>query len=456
MGEELNWFGRSIFSFEGISRWQLWFDNPNKAGILFAELAVLGIWVFVRAPNRHWIKWVGGLLAFCSGFGLMHTLSRGGLLAFAVGSVIVVGGEWWRRRADGSERKWRLDGIFLLVLLVFFFACAKCFRLDERCFRGVAGNDASVANRIAVWKSVPSMMLAAPDGWGMGKSGEAYMQWFQPPERIERYRTLVNSHFTWMVELGWLFSCAYVILWLLAFYLGTLILREGGNGILLSQLLILFVGGMCSSVLEAKSIWLFPILAAVLSFSPVFHIRQIKVKVLFAVICGGICVLCIILACGLMWERPMVRKGKNLIDYGTGSDFVGMVILDESVIGGRLYPRQLRRESGKKSEPLRICITDSTANFPRDSRRIVACGGNSDQICRILSRFPEAQVRLLSPSCSAGDLAMIAESEVVDRIGVGEFSPDFEAEISDLRKVVVQEGVRIYLPDWVSLAFSGW
>lgn len=456
MGEELNWFGRSIFSFEGVSRWQLWFDNPNKAGVFFAELAVLGVWMLVRFPNRYWLKWVGCLLAVCSGVGLMHTLSRGGLLAFAVGSVIVVGGEWWRRRADGLKRKWRLDGILLLVLLVFFFACAQYFRLDERCLRGVMGNDASVTNRVELWKSVPSMMFAAPDGWGLGKSGEAYMQWFQPLERIERYRTLVNSHFTWMVELGWLFSIVYVALWLLAFYLGTLSLRKKGNGILLSQLLILFVGGMCSSVLEAKSIWIFPILVAVLSFPLVFHVRQINVKVLFVVICGGICALGIILACALMCGRPMVRKSKNLIDYGMGSDFVGMVILDENVVGGQLYPRQLRREFGKKSESLRICISDSRANLPRDSRRIVACGGNSEQICRILSYFPKARVWLLSPSCSVDDLAMIVESEVIERIVIGEFSPDFEPEISDFKKVVVQEGARIYLPDWVSLAFSGW
>lgn len=152
----------------------------------------------------------------------------------------------------------------------------------------------------------------------------------------------------------------------------------------------------------------------------------------------------------------MVRKGKNLIDYGTGSDFVGLVVLDENVVGGRLYPRQLRRESGKISESLRICISDSMDKLPRDSRRIVVCGGNFEQIRKLLSCFPKARVGLLSPSCSAGDLAMIVESEVVERIVVGEFSLDFESELSDLRKVVVQEGARIYLPDWVSLAFSGW
>ena len=65
------------------------------------------------------------------------------------------------------------------------------------------GQDASVGNRMELWNSALQMAAENVHGFGSGQSGEQYMQWYQPLDRQEGYRTMVNSYLTFLVEQGW-------------------------------------------------------------------------------------------------------------------------------------------------------------------------------------------------------------------------------------------------------------
>lgn len=76
------------FSFEGVERWQIWFDNPNKAAILFAEMVIIGVWL-AQHRKSIWFS-IGYVVANAAAFALLHTMSRGGLLACGVGIAFVL------------------------------------------------------------------------------------------------------------------------------------------------------------------------------------------------------------------------------------------------------------------------------------------------------------------------------------------------------------------------------
>ena len=76
------------FYFEGVESWQLWLDNPNKAAILLAELVIIAVWL-AQCRRSVWAC-AGYLLANAAAFALLHTMSRGGLLACGVGIAFVL------------------------------------------------------------------------------------------------------------------------------------------------------------------------------------------------------------------------------------------------------------------------------------------------------------------------------------------------------------------------------
>jgi O-Antigen ligase len=64
-------------------------------------------------------------------------------------------------------------------------------------------SDRSALNRIDLWKGGLELVAASPlRGWGWGESGAAYMQWTQPLDRTEGYKSMVNSYLTVAVEAG--------------------------------------------------------------------------------------------------------------------------------------------------------------------------------------------------------------------------------------------------------------
>ena len=183
------------FLYHGIPRWDFGLESPNKAAILLAFLVILLLAALLRA-RRGWIMWSCASLAAVIGYALIHTFSRGGFLALTAGCAILLAAAW--RNRSGRKRL-----VPILLVAGTLAACMVWIGFAGRLAQSVPAHDASAGNRLVIWKAVPGMMVDAPGGWGSGNSGDAFMGWYQPLNRYERYRTLVNSHFTWLVEWGW-------------------------------------------------------------------------------------------------------------------------------------------------------------------------------------------------------------------------------------------------------------
>jgi hypothetical protein len=162
--------------------------------------------------RTRYLRWWGFALAvlLSTGLGicLVHTFSRGGLVAAGAGLAVAA---WFAPRPWPKARLAVGISSAAVVLSALFFLNAH-----NRVKQGLAAEDRSISNRLLIWKAAPQMMHDAPGGWGAGNAVTAYMEWYQPLERTEKYRTLVNSHIRWLVEFSWPQRVGYVFGWVAA------------------------------------------------------------------------------------------------------------------------------------------------------------------------------------------------------------------------------------------------
>ncbi|MDR2513376.1 MAG: O-antigen ligase family protein [Puniceicoccales bacterium] len=247
------------------------FGNPNKTAALIASI-LIAIWVIPQIARallhgkNGWksvvfqkILWWATFCAtgYCA-FILLKTGSRGGAAAVFFGfSLLFVLSAKQKILSKG-----KIVAIFLLIGAVG--VVASLMPQTGRFAPERSLQDASLHNRWLIWKNVPSMLVAAPDGWGLGKSGEIFIEWYQSPGRQERYRTLVNSHATWLVEFGWLLRIAYLFAWLTAFRLAWPDRCKEGESLEpfpnapLGVLGTFFLAATFSSVAEEWQLWIVP------------------------------------------------------------------------------------------------------------------------------------------------------------------------------------------------------
>ena len=152
-----------------------------------------------------------------------------------------------------------MAGVVASVWIIIGFSIY--LQAHERFGQGVVQEDRSIINRLDLWKYAPAMMLDAPGGWGAGNSGKAFMEWYQPLDRNEPYRTMVNSHLTWLVELGWPGRFLYLAEWLAIFVICLPNARSRWLAVPLGIWLAFFVGAIFSSVAEEPWVWVLPGLA---------------------------------------------------------------------------------------------------------------------------------------------------------------------------------------------------
>ena len=252
------------YFYQGALRWGFGFESPNKAAVVFACLLPLLwcgwqlVWTVRRPLWRRLLLALASALILLTVFCLCQTYSRGGVVA-ALGGMTYV--RWIRRRlpaqaADcGLRRRWLGGAVCGLALLL-------AGSVGLRAWAAVAHADASVTHRLGVWRAGLQMASEHPAGFGAGQSGAMFMQWYQPLERTEAYRTLVNSYLTFWVERGWLIFLgallAAALLWAWA--------RPNTNGQarslavagLRGGLVAFALGGLFSTVMEEPLLWLLP------------------------------------------------------------------------------------------------------------------------------------------------------------------------------------------------------
>lgn len=227
-------------------RWGFGLDNPNKAAAVLAALIPL-VWGIAKLfSGRGGWRWLCRVLLWfvvlALAVGLLGTFSRGGIIAAIAGLAWMFVGA---KRLAGTTSvssgvKGGLSGVGLQRTTAdeprssnYVVACTEVVRPKIR-FRGGwavvgisalvglagaawrmgifdrfagIGSDASVWNRLELWKAGLAMVWDMPQGWGGGNAGSAFMEWYQPLGSDEGYRTMVNAPLTLLVEHGlWRFT----------------------------------------------------------------------------------------------------------------------------------------------------------------------------------------------------------------------------------------------------------
>lgn len=196
----------ATYYFKDRARLDLGMESPNYAAAV-AAVAVVSIWVVIlyRRPT-HWtevISWA----ALISALSVLHlTFSRGGAIACLAGVIYCTLLIIYKHRELVYENCARLV-LFIGVFALLAFTTGFVSRVAP----GYISADRSISNRITLWKGAVCALRDAPStGWGYGKSGWAYTQFYQSPNEYFRYATPVNGVLTIGVEFGWTVLCLLV------------------------------------------------------------------------------------------------------------------------------------------------------------------------------------------------------------------------------------------------------
>jgi hypothetical protein len=283
----------SVEYFHGeILRWSFGFENPNKAAVVFACLVPL-FWSGWLAAWRQppMMRGIAALAASGVGFlgtwlCLLATFSRGGIAGALAGMGLVTWWAWAPRLKD-SALAWRevlrAPATFMSAALVAtILAASVLLGAGSRALEAIGG-DASVGNRLELWKKALQMAYENPAGFGAGSSGSEFMNWYQALDRTEGYRTMVNSYLTILVERGW-FIMALGILAGAAFSVWTWPRRGeplgGVKAALWGSLVAFFVSGIFSTTMEEPILLIMPTLAgialATCSLRPIPHAHLVS------------------------------------------------------------------------------------------------------------------------------------------------------------------------------------
>ena len=430
-------------SFYGhLTRMDWGFGNPNKTAALIASI-MLAVWIF--AYMRKWGFWLA--VALFTGFGvcIILTLSRGCVVGFMAGGICVLA---WTPRPFSYPRICAV--IAACVALIIF---AFIINAGSRYTQALWGKDRSVGNRLLIWSQVPSMIHDAPNGWGLGQSGDAYMQWYQPITRGEGYRTLVNSHLTWLTELNWWGRAAYVFAWVAIF----IVLWPAQNQRWFSIPLGIWIAfGVCaifSSTAEAPLLWVIPIvaLASVLiarmkrKMWPEYRLWLSGTFIFILIIVG-------IFICGMLAaaHSPIFCLRDGVVTLGSKPPKIWIIAPNRNVLGEH-YGHEIRQEFDANPiyQQAGLGITSEFISIPPHQILIL-----SGQISPSFATLLPSQLILIDPQPVATNVLNILSATHNTTVIVGEYSrnKDFWDEQSHFNpniKLQVVMGSEEYIPDWM-------
>ncbi len=433
------------FFYKGIWRMDWGFGNPNKTAAFIATLMV-AVWAlaFIRRGGF----WPALLLFTGLGVCLIHTFSRGGLIAVFAGLALVA----WK-----LPRPWAWKKIVAISLSIWaMMGCSIYLQAHERYGQGLAQEDRSITHRLQIWKMAPRMMVDAPTGWGLGHAGKAYMQWYQPLDRHEEYRTLVNSHLTWLVEMGWPLRFFYVLAWFVIFILCWPSKACRWRVIPLGIWMTFATAALFSSVAESPWLWIVP---GVALFVVLAHRIQSRAWPRLAIWLVPPAAAGFVLAVFFLFGRgdSMIRGSSDQVIVGRGES-QRWLVADENTFG-RNYGKKLREalsfeESGKNT----VGTVGSIGALGDISGKTVILGGSiaGQDKARMQTLLTTAQkVILINPSCFPTEWNLSKENATRVEVVFGEFSQssaaDAWAQVVSIRRI---EGAGDFLPHWPEIVLT--
>ena len=428
------------------SRLRMWFDNPNKAGLFFAELALVFLAFMFCSPI--WLRVCGAVLSLASFACLVQTSSRGALLSFLCG-LIAMG--LVRLKSLLTVRRLLLVAVAVGVAVGCLFAAGQGERLAKNLFN----EGQRETSRLTVWKQVPRMMVDAPDGWGLGQAARAYIDWYQPKSSC-LLKNLISGHLTFMVETGWPIRFGYVFLWLAAGLVSAWLSLRGASPVPLALIVAFAVAGCFNPVIDVPELWGVPVgavLALAVARFRVWCARGVVVPISIAGL-GAAIAIGGVYAWGMTASQEMaIRKDGRAICLNGTDPKIWIVDDDYSLHGGYwwLAGRELRDALAQKEPSTAIGYVRSVADVPSDAEKIVLVGETGHDFLALADKPRAKSIVFLSPSfpwqavpkdlMTSYDVSLVVGG-LVARLAAGKDSlPSW---------VTVVPGTEIYIPNWLN------
>jgi len=203
--------------------------NANQAACVLLY-GIAALWVLNFSVRRLRVKMVFMAMEAALIVAVGMTLSRGGVVTLIVG----LGCVWYLRGRQGGfgfpvgvfkkrgsvvaqtaslpdrpnvigvKAGWQPALRWLFHSPVWRVALVLCNPgLWGRSAPGYIVQDASIGNRLELWKGAAKLIFTSPlGGWGFDNTGAAYMNWFQSVDNHTYYRGMVNSFFQISVAYG--------------------------------------------------------------------------------------------------------------------------------------------------------------------------------------------------------------------------------------------------------------
>ena len=443
------------------TRLTLWYFNPNGAGLFLAEVVVLLVAISIFFSIRR--VWTIVLLALAgvSAMLMLATGSRGGLVALALSLGFML--LYW------ACVKWRIKGFVLsFAALIVLALSVRAGLLGSRYGRDIFERSEGNLQRLQAWRAAPTMMAAAPDGWSE-YCGRDYGDWFQDEHDRHPLLYLVNTHLTWMVSGGRVFSYLYCIVWMLLVLVLALWEDRRLKPVVLSMWILFFTANFFSTLGIFASLWVMPIALIAVAIPGLMRlftrhpIRMFLMAMLSIVV--GIVPTEVMMAIGkrnlAKMEVPVRREG-SITFVGSGEPVVYMVpdywALSHFIHGS--VGRDVREWCEKHPHQGTLALADSIGDLPEKVDRLVLNGIAADDYRRKArsrdsrkSLCKADNIIMLSPMLPLNALNVSAlEKKGID-VYAGEFLAEFSGKVSTPRIHIVP-GCELYITNWVDIAFS--
>ena len=427
-------------------RLRLWFDNPNKAGLLFAEIALAALALVLMRP--WWARILGGLLALGAFGCMLASSSRGAFLAFLCGLGLMA---LTRLRTLFNWRRLALLAAAVVVAAGCLFASGQ----GERLVKNLFNEGQTEQSRLTVWKQVPSMIVDAPGGWGWGQSARSYIDWYQEKNNC-LLKDMISGHLTFLVETGWVARFGYLLVWGLFLLAALRMAHRGRSPIPLGIAGAFAVAACFNPVISVWELWLIPV-AAMVAVGADFRRWSWKSNVWTA----GFAAFCALLVLGGVvayraWDKPAmvvhktstgtVLNGKSAAVYLAEDDYV--------LHGGYwwLFGNELRGYFREHADARAVAHVRRVADLPDAMEKLVLVGETGRDFLQMAKRPSAKEIVFVSPPFTwrevpldlfkAAKVSLVAGELAMRKCGALAEAPEWVKSV---------RGAELYIPGWTEL-----
>lgn len=435
-------------------RMKLWYSSPNRAGAVCAFVALIALGLVLRL-RRLPFRLMAGVIGLAALVPMTLTGSRGALLAFAAGAIVIVACELKRLHLSRRTLLLVVGSVALAVLVVGGFFCFGGLRSKR-------GTRSSNRQRTMLMQVAPRMLRDAPSGWGyFAQVGAAYVNWYQGEKDQKLRLNLISDHVTNVVGRGWIGGGVYLLVWIGGIVTLLLFAWKGGSPIPAAVWLALAVTALFNLIFGEPSVFALPVLslAFMIPGRPwrmpwIFAIGPAAGLVLSAAIIGGM----LGLADDGSDEALRIRnEGRKRILVREERP-LRWVVDDLQVIGQAMTGKEIRRHYATHKDAPGIGYVRSIRNLPKDGSviHLVLAGKAGSDYLKMLKEkgYPEKMpqsVLFLAPQFPPSEIPeeLHRRTRQVTMV-VGEFAARYSREFLEKRPWVrIVPGAEQYIPNWM-------